>query len=105
MASRGRSWDGQSMLEQDPQRVLEFIATEGRVTIELLFEQFPGFRWGDLLSLLGAFRQEGLVTVHQVEGVLSVRITAIGEQEKVTPRSKVLRSSNHGFLYQHLTRS
>ncbi len=59
---------------QDEQKVLNFIAEEQAVTLEMIVERFPWIRWGDLLSTLGKFRQEGLITVHQVDSILEVRI-------------------------------
>ena len=58
----------------DEQKVLNFIAEEQVVTLEMIVEKFPWIRWGDLFSILGRFRREGLVTVHQVDMILEVRI-------------------------------
>ncbi len=59
---------------QDEQKVLNFIAEAQAVTLEMIVERFPWIRWGDLFSTLGKFRQEGLITVHQVDTILEVRI-------------------------------
>lgn len=59
---------------QDEQKVLNFIAEEQVVTLEMIVESFPWIRWGDLFSTLGKFRREGLVTIHQVDTILKVRI-------------------------------
>lgn len=59
---------------QARQTVLAFIAEKQVVTLEMIVEQFPWIRWGDLFSLLGGFRREGVVTVHQVEAILEIRI-------------------------------
>lgn len=59
---------------QDEQQVLNFIASEKVVRLERIVEQFPWIRWGDLFSALGRFRREGLMTVHQVDSVLEIRI-------------------------------
>ena len=56
------------------QTVLDFIAEKHVVTLEMIVEQFPWIRWGDLFSLLGGFRREGVVTVHQVDAILEIRI-------------------------------
>ena len=56
------------------QNVLNFIANEKVVTLNMLVETFPWIRWGDLFSILRRFRREGLVTVHQVDSILEVRI-------------------------------
>ena len=53
---------------------MNFIAEEQVVTLEMIVEKFPWIRWGDLFSILGRFRREGLVTVHQVDMILEVRI-------------------------------
>jgi len=59
---------------QHEQKVLNFIAEKQVVTLEMIVEKFPWIRWGDLFSILGRFRREGLVTVHQVDMILEVRI-------------------------------
>jgi hypothetical protein len=53
---------------------LNFIAEEQVVTLEMIVEKFPWIRWGDLCSILGRLRREGLVTVHQKDMILEVRI-------------------------------
>ena len=60
--------------EQDGQKVLNFIADEKVVTLEMIVERFPWLRWGDLFSRVGGFRRGGLVTIHQVGSHLEVRI-------------------------------
>ena len=79
MITENRIWPRQASQDQEHQ-VLKVIAAEKVIPIELLLERFPWVRWGDLLSLLGAFRQEGLITVHQVGCVLEIRITKFGQQ-------------------------
>ena len=59
---------------QHEQKVLNFIVEEQVVTLKKIVEKFPWIRWGDLFSILGRFRREGLVTVHQVDMILEVRI-------------------------------
>jgi hypothetical protein len=59
---------------QDEQHVLNFIASEKVVRLEMIVNQFPWIRWGDLFSALGRFRREGLMTVHQVDSVLEIRV-------------------------------
>ena len=105
MASGSRVWHRQISQEQNRQGVLEFIATEKVVTIESLLEQFPGFRWGDLLSLLGVFRQEGLVSVQQVEGVLAVRINDSIKRGTEGERLRNFHCEYPKKIRQHLTRS
>ena len=56
------------------QKVLNFIAEEQVVTLEKIVEKFPWIRWSDLFLILGRFRREGLVTVHQVGSCLEMRI-------------------------------
>ena len=68
---------GTSMVDgQVGQTVLDFIAEKHVVTLEMIVEQFPWVRWGDLFLLLGGFRREGVVTVHQVDAILEIRIKA-----------------------------
>lgn len=67
-------WAKSTIDGQDEQHVLNFIASEKVVTLEMIVEQFPWIRWGDLFSALGRFRREGLMTVHQVDSVLEMRI-------------------------------
>lgn len=59
---------------QDEQQVLNFIALEKVVTLEMIVEQFPWIRWGDLFLALGRFRREGLMTVQQVDPKMEIRI-------------------------------
>ena len=59
---------------QDEQQVLNFIAFEKVVTLEMIVEQFPWIRWGDLFLTLGRFRREGLMTVQQVDSKKEFRI-------------------------------
>jgi len=56
------------------QMVLDFLPEKHVVMLEMIVEKFPWIRWGDLFSLLGGFRREGVVTVHQVDAILEVRI-------------------------------
>ena len=67
-------WANSIVDEQDWQKVLNFIAEEQVVTLEMIVGKFPWIRWGDLFSILGRLRREGLVTVHQVDMILEVRI-------------------------------
>ena len=69
-----RLWAKSIFEGQHEQRVLNFIAEEQVVTLEMIVEKFPWIRWGDLFSILGRLRREGLVTVHQVDMILEVRI-------------------------------
>ena len=69
-----RLWAKSNFEGQHEQKVLNFIAEEQIVTLEKIVENFPGIRWGDLFSILGRLRREGLVTVHQVDMILEVRI-------------------------------
>ena len=67
-------WDKPTIDGQDEQHVLNFIASGKVVTLEMIVEKFPWIRWGDLFSALGRFRREGLMTVHQVDSSLEMRI-------------------------------
>ena len=69
-----RLWAKSTFEGQHEQKVLNFIAEEEVVTLEMIVEKFPCIRWGHLFSILGRFRREGLVTVHQVNMILEVRI-------------------------------
>ena len=69
-----RGWAKTMVAGQDEQKVLNFIAAEKLVTLERIVEQFPWIRWSDLFLILGRFRREGLVTVHQVGSCLEMRI-------------------------------
>ena len=69
-----RLWVQTTFEGQHEQKVLNFIAEEQIVTLEKIVGKFPGNRWGDLFSILGRLRREGLVTVHQVDMILEVRI-------------------------------
>ena len=69
-----RLWAKSIFEGQHEQRVLNFIAEEQVVTLEMIVEKFPWIRWGDLFSILGRLRREGLVTVRQVDMILEVRI-------------------------------
>ena len=65
----------QSLVDgQDAQQILNFIASEGVVTLEMIVAQFPWIRWGDLFRILGNFRREGLMTVYQVDQKMELRI-------------------------------
>ena len=61
--------------------MLNFIADEKVVTLEMIVERFPWLRWGDLFSIVGGFRREGFVTVYQVDSILEVRLAITREQE------------------------
>jgi len=67
-------WAKSTIDGQDRQNVLNFIASEKVVSLEMIVQQFPGIRWGDLFSALGRFRREGLMTVHQVDSKMEIRI-------------------------------
>ena len=69
-----RLWAKSYFEGRDEQKVLNFIVEEQVVTLEMIVKKFPWIRWGDLFSILGIFRREGLVTVHQVDMILEVRI-------------------------------
>ena len=69
-----RLWAKSTFEKQNEQKVLNFIAEEQIATLEMIVEKFPWIRWGDLFSILGRLRREGLVTVHQVDMILEVRI-------------------------------
>ena len=69
-----RLWAKPTFEGQLEQKVLNFIAEEEVVTLEMIVEKFPCIRWGHLFSILGRFRREGLVTMHQVNMMLEVRI-------------------------------
>jgi hypothetical protein len=69
-----RLWAKSIFESQHEQKVLNFIAEEQVVTLEMIVGKFPWIRWGDLFSILGRLRREGLVTVHQVDMILEVRI-------------------------------
>ena len=75
MVSRKERMWAKSIFEgQHEQNILNFIAEEQVATLEMIVEKFPWIRWGDLFLILGRFRREGLVTVHQVNTILEVRI-------------------------------
>ena len=75
MVSRKERMWAKSIFEgQHEQNILNFIAEEQVATLEMIVEKFPWIRWGDLFLILGRFRREGLVTVHQVNAFLEVRI-------------------------------
>lgn len=69
-----RVWVKSIVDRSNEQKVLNFIAEEKVATLEMIVGRFPCIRWGDLFSILGSFRRQGLVTVHQVDTVLEVRI-------------------------------
>jgi hypothetical protein len=69
-----RMWAKSIFKGQNEQKALNFIAEEQVVTLEMIVEKFPWIRWGDMFSIVGRLRREGLVTVHQVDMVLEVRI-------------------------------
>ena len=69
-----RLWAKSIFVGQHEQKVLNFIVEEQIVTLERIVEKFPWIRWGDMFSIVGRFRREGLVTVHQVDMALEVRI-------------------------------
>ena len=69
-----RLWAKSIFEGQHEQKVLNFIAEEQVATLEMIVEKFPWIRWGDLFSILGRLRREDLLTVHQVDMILEVRI-------------------------------
>ena len=69
-----RLWAKSTFEGQHEQKVLNFIAEREVVTLEMIVEKFPWIRWDELFAILGRLRREGLVTVHQVDMILEVRI-------------------------------
>jgi len=74
VAMKERVWGKSIVDEQDGQKVLNAIAEKRVVTLEIIVERFPWIRWGDLFSLVGRLRREGLVTIHQIDSHLEIRI-------------------------------
>ena len=74
VSTKERVWGESIVGEQDGKKVLNFIADEKVVTLEMIVERFPWLRWGDLFLMVGRFRREDLVTIHQVDSHLEVRI-------------------------------
>ena len=74
VSSKERMWAKSIFKGQNEQKILNFIAEEQVVMLEMIVEKFPWIRWGDMFSIVGRFRREGLVTVHQVDIALEVRI-------------------------------
>ncbi len=60
---------------QTAQNVWNCILEERVVTLEKMVERLSWIRWGDMFSILGRFRREGLISVHQVGSSLEVRLT------------------------------
>ncbi len=60
--------------EYEKQNVLNFIEHEKTVTLEMIVQRFPWIRWSDLFSMLGGFRRDGLIAVHQVGSLLEIRM-------------------------------
>jgi len=59
---------------QSGQTVLNFIMEERVATLEAIVQRFPWLRWEDLFSIVGRFRREGLVTIHQVDAHMEIRM-------------------------------
>ena len=81
VSTKERVWSKSVLDEQDRQKVLNFIAEEKAVTLEMIIQRFSWLRWGDLFSIVGGFRREGLVTIHQIGSQMGVRMK--GHQENV----------------------
>ena len=60
--------------DYEKQNVLHFIENEKTVTLEMIVQRFPWIRWGDLFSMVGGFRRDGLIAVHQVGSLLEIRV-------------------------------
>ncbi len=88
-----KGWAKSTIDALDEQHVLNFIASEKVVTLEMIVEQFPWIRWGDLFSTLGRFRREGLMTVHQVDAVLEMRI-----QERVLDMVRITSNEANALV-------
>ena len=69
-----RVWTQSIVHESDSEKILKFIAEEKNAGLEMIVEQFPWIRWGDMFSILGKMRRDGVVTVHQIDTILEVRI-------------------------------
>ncbi len=59
--------------EYEKQNILHFIESEKSVTLEMIVQRFPWIRWGDLFSMVGGFRRDGLIAVYQVGSLLEIR--------------------------------
>ncbi len=60
--------------EYEKQNVLNYIESEETVTLEMIVQRFPWLQWGDLFSIVGGFRRDGLIAVHQVGSRLEIRM-------------------------------
>ena len=60
--------------ESDSGKILNFLAEEKHVALEMIIERFPWVRWDDMFLILSGLRRKGLVIVHQVDTILEVRI-------------------------------
>lgn len=69
-----RTWTKPIFQGQAEHKVLNCLIEEKVVTLERLMERFAWIRWGDLFSILGKLRREGLISVHQVGSLLEIRI-------------------------------
>ena len=74
VSMKEKGWAKSTIGGQDELQVLNFIASQKVVTLEMIVEQIPWIRWGDLVLTLGRCRREGLMTVHQVDSALKMRI-------------------------------
>ena len=74
VSMKERVWDKKPVDAQSGQKVLNFIVEERTVTLEAIVERFPWLRWGDLFSIVWRFRREGLVTIHQVDAQMEIRM-------------------------------
>lgn len=75
LSVKERAWPKSLVERQTAQNVWNCIVEERVVTLEEIVERLPWIRWGDLFSILGRFRREGLISVHQVGSYLEVRLT------------------------------
>lgn len=71
-----------SVKPQDREAVLAVISANPSVTIEELLWHLPWMRWGDLFSVLGGCRQEGLVILCQKEFQFEIRAVHPSQTER-----------------------
>ncbi|MGE0474900.1 MAG: hypothetical protein AB7P17_14800 [Nitrospirales bacterium] len=88
--------------------VLEVIASHNRISIEELLQALPWMRWGELFSIVGSFREEGVVVLDRKGFDFDVRmnlscVSRSFRQNKphFCPKHKQLSGSGG----RHLTRS
>ena len=82
VSMKERVWDKSALIEEERQKVLNFITEEKAVTLEMIIHRFSWLRWGDLFSIVGGFRKEGLVTIHQIGSQMGVRVKGHSENAK-----------------------